>query len=749
MSKAKIKKSFKPSQAAKEIVAPAPNSQERAAINESRLNEPEASDSPDIQENAIMTALFNEGRFTELEVLFRTWTVRFPKYVPGWQALGAILRQQKRNAETLEPLQKITELLPGDADAHFRLGNTLLELGQPDDAVMSYRRALELKQDYVEAHSNLGNALLELGQLDDAMASYRRVLEIKPDSAEAHSNLGVILLRQGRMVEAESCQRRALAINPDFVEAKKNFAACVKNLSFSRDDNSEVRTAVIQALSDAWGRPCDLARVGANLFKLNKNIGATVAKAAEAWPQRLLPVDLFSPASFNTVAADSLLNVLLISTPNYDIELERFLTMARRFMLDAASKAVAFDCENAIALSFYGALARQCFINEYVFAWADDEAVQARSLRDLLIAALEAGELVPAIWPVAVAAYFPLYSLSNANRLLNKSWPEAVNAVLQQQILEPEQEWQCRTTLVRLTPIENEVSLLVQNQYEENPYPRWIKTALADKPLTINQYFHQHFPLSPFRPLNKDSDPDILIAGCGTGLQSIMAAQSFLGAQVLAVDLSLSSLCYAKRKTRELGITSIEYAQADILKLTEISRRFDIIESVGVLFLLDNPWEGWQVLLSLLRPGGFMRLGFYSEAARRDIVQARSFIAEQGYGSTKEDIRRCRQDIMDLDDSMGFSSVMKAPDFFSISDCRDHLFNVHEYHMTLTDIEVFLRNNNLQFLGFDISAHIIQAYRLRFPDNPSATNLTHWHIFENDNPNTFREMYQFWVQKTN
>ena len=60
--------------------------------------------------------------------------------------------------------------------------------------------------------------------------------------------------------------------------------------------------------------------------------------------------------------------------------------------------------------------------------------------------------------------------------------------------------------------------------------------------------------------------PDVLIAGCGTGSQSILAAQRFRGVRILAVDLSLSSISYAIRKTRELGIKNIEYAQADIMK---------------------------------------------------------------------------------------------------------------------------------------------------------------------------------------
>ena len=107
-----------------------------------------------------------------------------------------------------------------------------------------------------------------------------------------------------------------------------------------------------------------------------------------------------------------------------------------------------------------------------------------------------------------------------------------------------------------------------------------------------------------FTPMADDSAPQVLVAGCGTGSHAIIAAHRFRGARVLAVDLSLSSLTYAKRKTRELGVTNIDYAQADILRLGGIARSFDVIESVGVLHHLDDPFAGWRILLSLLRPGG-------------------------------------------------------------------------------------------------------------------------------------------------
>jgi hypothetical protein len=142
-----------------------------------------------------------------------------------------------------------------------------------------------------------------------------------------------------------------------------------------------------------------------------------------------------------------------------------------------------------------------------------------------------------------------------------------------------------------------------------------------------------------------------------------------------------------------------------------------------------------------------MMLGLYSEAARRHVGKARRVIVEQGYEATADAIRRCRQNLVDLDKSANLGRTIDSSDFFSISSCRDLLFHSQEHQMTLTGIDAFLRDNNLAFLGFEIDSDVLHAYRQRFPDDPAATNLAQWQIFENDNPDTFAGMYQFWIQK--
>ena len=212
---------------------------------------------------------------------------------------------------------------------------------------------------------------------------------------------------------------------------------------------------------------------------------------------------------------------------------------------------------------------------------------------------------------------------------------------------------------------------------------------------------------------------------------------------MLAIDLSLSSLCYAKRKTRELGLKNVEYAQADILKLQSIDRSFDVIEAGGVLHHLAEPFAGWRVLLSILRPGGLMRLGLYSRRGRQDITAARAFIAERGYGSSANDIRRCREELTRL----RLVKVAERLDFFTTSSCRDLLFHVREHQCTLPEIDEFIRQNQLDFLGFHLPGSVLQNFRGRFPTARTMTNLALWHDFEMENPSTFAGMYQFWVRK--
>jgi len=191
-------------------------------------------------------------------------------------------------------------------------------------------------------------------------------------------------------------------------------------------------------------------------------------------------------------------------------------------------------------------------------------------------------------------------------------------------------------------------------------------------------------------------------------------------------------------------LQNIEYAQADILKLEQIGRTFDRIDAVGVLHHLADPEAGWRVLLSLLAPTGTMRVGLYSEAARRDVVQARALIAEGGYRPIIEDIRALRQKIIR---EQRWHMVLNSGDFYCASGCRDLLFNVMEHRFTIPKIASFLKEHGLIFHGFELDGPVIEGFQQRYPGLEALINLDYWNAFESDNPKTFRGMYVFTVSK--
>ena len=70
------------------------------------------------------------------------------------------------------------------------------------------------KPEFAEAQANLGSALQGMNQVDEAIVCYRRALEMKPDLAAACINLGTALHAQGKHEAAIAEFDRAIAIDP-------------------------------------------------------------------------------------------------------------------------------------------------------------------------------------------------------------------------------------------------------------------------------------------------------------------------------------------------------------------------------------------------------------------------------------------------------------------------------------------------------------------------------------------------------
>ncbi len=120
-----------------------------------------------------------------------------PDHVRARRDLAALLLSQRQPQEALVQLQWIAARGDVGADIHNLAGVAWKLIGNLDEAVASYRRALAIDPDYHLAHNNIANVLAAQGQSDEAIAHYRRALEIRPDYTQAREGLNDILRARG------------------------------------------------------------------------------------------------------------------------------------------------------------------------------------------------------------------------------------------------------------------------------------------------------------------------------------------------------------------------------------------------------------------------------------------------------------------------------------------------------------------------------------------------------------------------
>ncbi len=99
---------------------------------------------PTSWEMSQLVVLLNQGRHAELEVHAVALLNRHPSCGVAWQLLSLALAKQGKDA--LHALQMAARWLPADAGAHNNLGNAYGRLRRLDDAVASFRRALQLSR---------------------------------------------------------------------------------------------------------------------------------------------------------------------------------------------------------------------------------------------------------------------------------------------------------------------------------------------------------------------------------------------------------------------------------------------------------------------------------------------------------------------------------------------------------------------------------------------------------------------------
>lgn len=432
----------------------------------------------------------------------------------------------------------------------------------------------------------------------------------------------------------------------------------------------------------------------------------------------------------------------LAERANEDIESELLFTHVRKIVMLDNELPV-----DEVLVDFCVALTKQLIINEHVFFVGEEERNRITALTS------DAGPSVDTEqewtrFALRLCLYLPDFAQQPASDAVLRAAKAApsLRQLIEQTRQQVQEEQQLIIGTKSTESLANETSSLVQKQYEEHPYPRWIR---IDPPFLVSGHLHNMLArhLSPNELARLDKSADVLIAGCGTGRHALVSVIGYgSAANAIAVDLSMASLSYAQRKAREIGVTNIDFRQLDILKIDELGKQFEIVECVGTLHHMADPLAGWRALTGVLKPGGFMRIGLYSEAARREDT----LLPDEPHNKVvdSDEIREFRHKILTEEPERldgGYCPLRR--DFWYLSRCRDLVFHSMEHRFTIRRIKANLAELGLEFRGFERVELPANKYWASFPRGDQRFDLDAWSKFEEANPQSFGNLYKFWCSK--
>ena len=105
------------------------------------------------------------------------------------------------------------------AEKYYKSAAAYHNLGEFEQAISEYRKAIALDPNSPIIYNRLGIAYSELKQYDAALDAYQKALALSPMTAEPHYNIGLVHLKQGDFPRALEAFKRAIAIDVEWGDA--------------------------------------------------------------------------------------------------------------------------------------------------------------------------------------------------------------------------------------------------------------------------------------------------------------------------------------------------------------------------------------------------------------------------------------------------------------------------------------------------------------------------------------------------
>jgi len=160
------------------------------------------------------------GQADEAQAQFTAAIQLDPEFVPAYVNAADVLRAQGRDQESADMLQQGLLRAPMSATLHHALGLSLIRLRQPEQALASLRRAVELDPDTARYTYVYSVALHSTGQPDESVRRLQQAVRRWPYDREMLMALTSFQLESGKRKDAQLTARKLVALYPADPQAR-------------------------------------------------------------------------------------------------------------------------------------------------------------------------------------------------------------------------------------------------------------------------------------------------------------------------------------------------------------------------------------------------------------------------------------------------------------------------------------------------------------------------------------------------
>ena len=137
------------------------------------------------------------GRYAEAESVFRDLVAAGDPLPTGYIGLAQVLMRTGRAEEAAAELGDAEKKLGSQFLISYFRGLALDRAGKPSEALLAFRKAVQLNSTSAEAHLNLGKVELAQGQVNEGIAELQQALGLNPDDRQVTRLLSQAYRRAG------------------------------------------------------------------------------------------------------------------------------------------------------------------------------------------------------------------------------------------------------------------------------------------------------------------------------------------------------------------------------------------------------------------------------------------------------------------------------------------------------------------------------------------------------------------------